>query len=486
MDYLPLFADIRHQPCLVVGGGSVARRKVELLLRADALVTVNAPEIDSELAALAECSKLTWVAETFNHNLLNQQLLVIAATNDAQLNGEIAALCKQQHTLCNVVDDREASGFIMPAIVDRSPIQIAISSGGTSPVLATRIRQQLEVGLPKNLGKLAEWSDNWRTTVRQHFNNSNAVRHFWRDLFAGPTAEKVLNNDTAAANNDMTQLLASTDNPVDQGEAYIVGAGCGDPDLLTLRGAQLLQQADVVLYDRLVAPAILDIARRDAEKISVGKEAGATHSSQDKINQLLVKKVSAGLRVCRLKGGDPFIFGRGSEEIEALAAAGLSWQVVPGITSASGASAYAGIPLTHRGLARSVVFVTARDRDDQPPPNWGALAAEKQTVVLYMGVAKTQEIQDGLMNAGKAGNTPVAVIQNGTTRVQKCVRGRLDKLDELVQKQGIKAPAVIIVGEVTQLADKLHWFEPAAATTSGEDNWLKASFVNTREPSETS
>ena len=472
MDYFPLFAELHQQPCLVVGGGAVARRKIDLLLRAGARVTVNAPELDNELAVLVERKQLTWVADTFNPDLLDAALLVIAATSDVAVNAEVAHLCKTRLKLCNVVDDRNASGFIMPAIVDRSPIQIAISSGGKSPVLATRIRQQLEVSLSKQLGQLANWADEWRDDVRSHFDDSNNVRHFWRDLFASPTADKVLTNDIAGANRDMNDALANSAD-VTEGEAYIVGAGCGDPDLLTLRGAQLLQQADVVLYDRLVAPAILDIARRDAEKISVGKEAGAAISSQDEINALLVKKVGAGLRVCRLKGGDPFIFGRGSEEIQALAQAGLRWQVVPGITAASGASSYAGIPLTHRGLARSVVFVTARDRHDQPPPNWQALAAGEQTIVLYMGVAKASEIEVGLTNAGKAASTPIAIVQNGTTRAQRTVRGELGQLAELITQQAITAPAIIIVGEVTQLADELNWF---TGNTQTEARWSDVTF----------
>jgi uroporphyrin-III C-methyltransferase / precorrin-2 dehydrogenase / sirohydrochlorin ferrochelatase len=476
LDYLPLFANLQQQPCLVVGGGSVARRKIELLLRAGAAITVNAPELDSDVRDLAERQKLVWVNDTFQVELLNTTLLVIAATNDPELNADIAARCQAQRILCNVVDDREASGFIMPAIVDRSPLQIAISSAGKSPVLATRIRQDLEISLPKRLGALAEWADDWRDTVRQHFKDNNAVRHFWRDLFASPTADKVLNNDIAAANHDMARALANADATEKTGEAYIVGAGCGDPDLLTLRGAQLLQQADVVLYDRLVAPAILEIARRDAEKISVGKEAGAAISSQAEINALLVEKVSQGFRVCRLKGGDPFIFGRGSEEIQALAAAGLQWQVVPGITAASGASSYAGIPLTHRGMARSVVFVTARDRHDQPPPNWQALAAEGQTIVLYMGVAKADEIQTGLLNAGKSGTTPVAVIENGTTAGQRLVQGELNQLAKLIADNKVKAPAVIIVGEVTSLAGELGWF---AGNTDSEFGWSEGAFKAT-------
>jgi uroporphyrin-III C-methyltransferase/precorrin-2 dehydrogenase/sirohydrochlorin ferrochelatase len=477
LDYLPLFANLQQQPCLVVGGGTVARRKIELLLRAGAAITVNAPALDPEVRDLAERQKLVWVNALFEVELLDATLLVIAATNDAVLNAEIAALCKEKRVLCNVVDDRTASGFIMPAIVDRSPLLVAISSAGKSPVLATRIRQELEVSLPKRLGALADWADDWRETVREHFSDGNAVRHFWRDLLASPTADKVLNNDVAAANRDIAQALASINTSADgvakTGEAYIVGAGCGDPDLLTLRGAQLLQQADVVLYDRLVAPAILEIARRDAEKISVGKEAGAAVTSQEDINALLVAKVSRGLRVCRLKGGDPFIFGRGSEEIQALAAAGLRWQVVPGITAASGASSYAGIPLTHRGMARSVVFVTARDRHDQPPPDWHSLAAEGQTIVLYMGVAKADDIQAGLLAAGKPAATPVAIIENGTTTGQRSVSGELGTLAALVAKNNVSAPAVIIVGEVVTLASELSWFVENA---NNDFNWSVGAF----------
>lgn len=478
MDYLPLFANVQQQPCLVVGGGSVARRKIELLLRAGAAITVNAPELDPEVRELAERRKLVWVNATFQPELLATTLLVIAATNDSKLNAEIAARCKDQRILCNVVDDRSASGFIMPAIVDRSPLQIAISSAGKSPVLATRIRQDLEISLPKRLGALADWADDWRATVRERFSDGNAVRHFWRDLFASSTADKVLNNDVAGANHDMARLLATADPSEKTGEAYIVGAGCGDPDLLTLRGAQLLQQADIVLYDRLVAPAILEIARRDAEKISVGKEVGAAVSSQADINALLVDKVAQGFRVCRLKGGDPFIFGRGSEEIQALAAAGLRWQVVPGITAASGASSYAGIPLTHRGLARSVVFVTARDRHDQPPPNWQTLAAEGQTIVLYMGVAKAEEIQTGLLNAGKAAATPVAVIENGTTAGQRVLQGKLGELALLVADNNVKAPAVIVIGEVVALANELSWF---SGKPDSEFSWSDGVFKATSD-----
>jgi len=478
VDYLPLFANLNEQPCLVVGGGTVAGRKVELLLEAGAAVTVVAPDVAPNLLALETEQRISVIKRPFKNSDLDNQLLVVAATADQTLNEKIAALCKASRTLCNVVDNREASGFIMPAIVDRSPIQIAISSGGTSPVLATRIRQQLEVMLPQRLGTLARWADEWRTTVRQHFSDTDTLRHFWRDVLDGPLADRVLQNDTATANQDMTRLLA--DPKELSGEAYIVGAGCGDAGLITLRGAQLLQRADVVLHDRLVSPDLLKLARRDADKISVGKKPGSRAGSQDEINALLVELVAQGKRVCRLKGGDPMIFGRGSEEIQALAAAGLRWQVVPGITAASGAATYAGIPLTHRGIAKSVVFVTARDRHDRPPPDWNALAAEEQTIVLYMGVAAAEEITAGLTAAGKPEDTPLAVVENGTTGAQRVSHGTLGSLPQLIASKQIKAPAVIIVGEVTRLADELQWFINEAARDT-ENVWSPDAFPSIGE-----
>lgn len=484
MDYLPIFADLKAQPCLIAGAGSVARRKLELLLEAGAAVTLVAPEVDPATRELATANNVALIERTFSDADIVGKLLVIAATNDAAVNQHIAALCAAQQTLCNVVDDREHSGFIMPAIVDRSPIQVAISSGGSSPVLATRIRQQLEVALPRRLGALANWAAHWRDAVSKQFADNglddDQRRHFWRDVLNGPIAEQVLNDATDSANQAMTKRLAGHNDA--GGEAYIVGAGCGDPELLTLRAAQLLQQADVVLYDRLVAPQILAMARRDADKIAVGKEAGSKATAQDEINALLVKHVSNGKRVCRLKGGDPFIFGRGGEEIQALAAAGLSWQVVPGITAASGAASYAGIPLTHRGLARSVTIVTARDRQNGAP-DWSSLVAEQNTVVLYMGVGSATEIADGLIAAGKPAETPVAVIENGTTAKQRVVRGTLGELPAVVAENQIQAPAVIVVGEVTGLADELAWFRASAETDDNSEQyaWSNAAFGHRKQ-----
>lgn len=482
MDYLPLFAKLNEQPCLVVGGGTVAARKIELLLEAGASITVVAPELHSAVKAWAEQQRITVKERGFKDEDLQGQLLVIAATSDKELNEQIATGCLTRHTLCNVVDNREASAFIVPAIVDRSPVQIAVSSGGTSPVIATRIRQQLEIMLPQRLGALARWADDWRATVKKHFantgsDNPNQLRHFWRDILDGPIADRVLKDDTAAANQDMTRALAELDNPDKQatsGEAYIVGAGCGDAGLITLRGAQLLQQADIVLHDRLVSPEVLALARRDADKISVGKKPGSRADSQEEINKLLVQLVAEGKRVCRLKGGDPMIFGRGSEEIQALAAAGLHWQVVPGITAASGAATYAGIPLTHRGVARSVVFVTARDRHDRPPPDWQSLAADEQTIVLYMGVAAAAEIEKGLLAAGKTADTPLAIVENGTTTKQRTTHSTLGDLTNTIAQQSIKAPAVIIIGEVTGLANELSWF---ATSGDSDDIWSEEAFA---------
>jgi len=478
MDYLPLFADLAGRPCLVAGGGAVAHRKVALLQEAGADITVVAPQID---AGLREQDGLKFIEREFTDSDVDDKLLVIAATSDKQVNHHIAELCKQQNTLCNVVDDKQASGFIMPAIVDRSPVQIAVSSGGTSPVLATRIRALLETALPQKLGSLADWAARWRETTKQHFNDSDQLRHFWRDVLDGPVADQVLKGDENTANQMMTRLLAEDSSSEKQnlaGEAYIVGAGCGDPELLTLKAAQLLQQADIVLHDRLVSKDILALARRDADKISVGKLPGGrgknNGDSQQEINALLVELVKNGKRVCRLKGGDPTIFGRGGEEVLALSEAGLQWQIVPGITAAAGAASYAGIPLTHRGIARSVVFVTARDRNDQPPPDWQALASDEQTIVLYMGVGAAKDIEDGLLAAGKAADTPVAVVANATTPQQQVATGRLDSLSKLIAQENIKAPAVIIVGEVVSLAEHMQWF---VTTDNGSDEpWSPAAF----------
>jgi uroporphyrin-III C-methyltransferase/precorrin-2 dehydrogenase/sirohydrochlorin ferrochelatase len=450
MDYFPLFVRLKDTPCLVVGGGEVALRKVKPLLRAAAQITVVAPAVHSELAALGAAGDITIQVKDFNPTEVSGYRFIIAATDDTLINRSVATAANNAGVLCNVVDDRALSTAIMPAIVDRSPLLIAVSSGGESPVLATRIRQQLERMFPPALADLASFAGEWRTTVKNRFKTIAQRRRFWQTILDGPAARQVLAGNQAAAEQSIKAALA--EQPVAEGFAWIVGAGPGDPELLTLKAARALASADIILHDRLVAPAILDMARKDAEFISVGKQAGKPSIKQADINTLLVEQVSAGKTVCRLKGGDPFIFGRGGEEIEALNAAGLPWQVIPGITAASGCAAAAGVPLTHRNVARSLTIITAFTADESDP-NWQSLCHAEQTLVFYMAVSKLQHICTNLIAAGKAGDCPALIIENGTTERQRMIKGTLDTMATHATNARVESPAVLMVGPVTELAN---------------------------------
>jgi uroporphyrin-III C-methyltransferase/precorrin-2 dehydrogenase/sirohydrochlorin ferrochelatase len=467
MNLFPLFADLTGRPCLVVGGGEVARRKVELLLKAGAQVTVNAPDFGEAITALAAAGRVRLQVGAFDPALIPQHWLVVAATPDGAVNRAVAAAADAATRFCNVVDGPEDSSFISPSVVDRSPIVVAVSSGGESPVLARLVRQELERLLPARLGDLAGWAGRWRTTVRARFPTVNARRRFWERVLAGPLARHVLAGRTSDADTHMQAALADA-NRADTGEAWLVGAGPGDPELLTLKGFQILQQAEVVLHDRLVSPGVLAYARRDAELIEVGKTGGGPSTSQAIINELLVSRVRAGQRVCRLKGGDPFVFGRGGEEAAALAAAGLPFQVVPGITAALGCGAYAGIPLTHRGLATAIVLATGELAADSPAPDWPLLARPGSTAVIYMATRKLADVAAKLIAAGRPASTPAAVVAAGTLPGQQVVRATLDGLAAAVASVGLTPPAVLIVGEVTDLAAMIGWFTPG--TAAGCDN----------------
>lgn len=469
MDQLPIFLSLKGQSCLVVGGGDVAERKVRQLLAAGAAVTVNSPQLGSNLQRLRDSQRITAVLRPFDAALIDTHLLVIAATSDRAVNHAVAAAAHKSLRLCNVVDDPAHSSFISPSIVDRSPLIIAISSGGRAPVLARMLRQQLERWLPLRLGELAAWAGEWRDTIKARLPDIAARRLFWERAFSGTLSGHVLAGRMQAADEALQGALnAQVDAGNASGEAWLVGAGPGDPELLSLRGFHLLQHADVVLHDRLVAPELLAFARRDAELIDVGKTGGGPGTSQDEINALLLARVRAGKRVCRLKGGDPYVFGRGSEEAEVLARAGLRFQVIPGITAANGCGAYAGIPLTHRGLAQAVTFVTGHlapdnevDRDDL---NWAALAALKQTLVIYMSGRKLAVIAAELMAHGRAGETPAAVVIAGTTPQQRIIKGTLNDIAQRSVDAGPGSPALFYVGEVVGLADRLGWQTPTAIT----------------------
>jgi uroporphyrin-III C-methyltransferase / precorrin-2 dehydrogenase / sirohydrochlorin ferrochelatase len=455
MDYLPLFLQLRSQSVVVVGGGRVAVRKVDLLRRSGAQVTVVAPELREELHKLVASGAVQHVAAKFAAEHLDRDaaVLVIAATDHHEVNVAVSAAARARRIPVNVVDDPALSTFIFPAIVDRSPIMVAVSSGGESPVLARRVREQIESLLPEKLGALARFMGERRKAVQRAL-GVLARRPFWERIVSGLVASRVLAGDEAGAEKAFESELRTshlTTSPATGrtglGEVYLIGAGPGDPDLLTLRALQLLQQADVVLYDRLVPDAVLERSRRDAERIFVGKEAG-DHSVQDRIHELLVYHASKGSRVARLKGGDPFVFGRGGEEIEVLTRHGIPYISVPGITAALGASSYAGIPLTHRRLAQSVTFVAGHVLEDDSL-DWRALAGSRQTVVFYMGVSHLDRIVAKLRDAGASTDRPAAIVERATLPEQRTVRGTLETIGAIAHEAKITAPALLIVGDVT-------------------------------------
>ncbi len=448
MDYFPLFARLQGTPCLIVGGGAVALRKARQLLRANAAVTVVAPAFDAAVTELAAAGKLRLQQRDFTADCLDSVVFVVAATDDQQVNAAVAAAAAQARVLCNVVDDRERSTAILPAVVDRSPVLIAVSSSGAAPVLATRLRQQLETEIAPRTADLARFMGKWRDAVRRRFGSIDERRRFWQSMLDSDIAAMLLDGDAATAEQIFAERLQAP-LPAEQqaGIGLIVGAGPGDPELLTLKAVRALNTADVVLYDRLVNPEVLDYARKDAEFIYVGKQAGKASTPQAEINALLVRLVSQGKRVCRLKGGDPLIFGRGGEELAALVGAGLRWQIIPGITAASGCAAAAGIPLTHRQVARSLTYTTAQTNDGSEP-DWQALAGAGQTAVFYMPVSRLESICQALIAAGRAADCPVALIENGSRVNQRTLRATLNDLPQLAQDQQIGSPALLIVGEV--------------------------------------
>lgn len=460
MDFFPIFFDIKNKPCLVVGGGEVATRKAGMLMQSGGLITVVAPELTRTLKELADAGKITHVAEKFRPELLGEAVLVIAATNDRAANEQVSVAAKKLRIPVNVVDNPDLCSFIMPSVIDRSPLVIAISSGGTSPVLARVVRAKLEAFIPAAYGRLAHFAASFRDQVKNRILPAKR-RIFWEKILQGPVAEMVLSGQDQTARDALQKILAAdSDDTPPRGEVYLVGGGPGNPDLLTFRALRLMQQADVVVYDNLVSPAVLELARRDAERIYVGKERAKHTMRQENINELLVKLAQEGKRVARLKGGDPFVFGRGGEEIETLAAHGIPFQVVPGITAATGVSSYAGIPLTHRDYAQSCVFVTGHLKDGSVNIDLTGIAKTNQTIVIYMGLLGLPTLCQELVAHGLPITTPAAIVQQGTTYQQKVVTGTLATLPELAVNAKMKPPTLIIVGEVVKLQDKLAWFKP--------------------------
>ncbi|WP_067584652.1 siroheme synthase CysG [Endozoicomonas ascidiicola] len=462
MDYLPLFLQIRDQRCLIVGGGDIALRKIRLLSDAGAMIRVVAPAICSDIRVFLSSDHHELLEKAFDEQDLDDVCLVIAATDNPQVNRQVAAAAGQRRLFVNVVDDADAGTAVMPAIVDRSPVVVAFSTGGKAPVLARLLRQKLETILPQGYGKLAALAGGFREQVKARFSHINDRRYFWEKVLAGPAAEKAMSGDLDGAQAIFEQtLLASEAQKV--GEVYLVGGGPGDPDLLTFKALRLMQQADVVLHDRLVSEEVLALCRRDADFIYVGKKRDRHTRPQEEINALLVELAKEGKRVLRLKGGDPFIFGRGGEEIETLADEGIPFQVVPGITAASGCASYSGIPLTHRDHAQSVRFITGHLKDGSYALNWGEMLDPGQTLVFYMGLLGLPRICQELVDHGRDINTPIALIQQGTTKNQKVFTGTLGTINDIIAEEKVRAPTLIIVGSVVTLHERLSWYKSEEA-----------------------
>jgi uroporphyrin-III C-methyltransferase / precorrin-2 dehydrogenase / sirohydrochlorin ferrochelatase len=460
MENFPIFLKLQGRPCLVVGGGAVAARKTQQLLAAGAKVFVLAPEIEFSLNKLKQSEQIHHLEQMYDENYLQDMELVIAATDDRQLNSTIAEHAKSKNILINVVDDPQSGSFIMPSVIDRSPVIVAVSTGGASPVLARLLRARLETLIPSSYGKLAALIARFRNKVKQQFPEIQQRRRFWEHILQGPVAEMLYAGQERNALALLEKQLAQ-DSPIieSRGEVYLVGGGPGDPDLLTFRALRLMQQAEVVLYDRLVAPAIVELVRKDAERIYVGKERDKHALPQDKINQLLVVLAKQGKRVLRLKGGDPFIFGRGGEEIDLLSENNIPFQIVPGITAASGCASYAGIPLTHRDYAQSCIFITGHLKDGKTNLNWSSLVQPQQTLAVYMGTHSLDILSRELIKHGLAKTTPAAIVQQGTTSEQCVYITTVEELPSIPRQYDVKPPSMIIIGEVVSLHEKLAWFE---------------------------
>ncbi len=458
MDYFPVFVKLKDQDCLVIGAGEIAARKIELLARAGARITVIANEISHHVASLEGPCSLQIQQKPFAAADVCGFRLVVSATDNKETNQLVANAAETQNILVNVVDNPELCSFIFPAIIDRSPIIAAVSSGGAAPVLARLLRAKIETIIPPAYGRLAKLAESYRDDVKKHIKEPAQRRIFWENIFQGSVAELVFAGNQKEAEQQLQQAIIKQAGTVTQGEVYLIGAGPGAPDLLTFRALRLMQQADVIVYDHLVSPEIIDLARRDSEKIYVGKQRDKHTLPQESINILLADLAKAGKRVVRLKGGDPFIFGRGGEEIETLMEQGISFQVVPGITAASGCATYAGIPLTHRDHAQSCTFVTGHLKDNSINLNWTQLAAPNQTIVIYMGLVGLEKICASLIAHGSPKDLPVALIQQGTTVNQRVITGTLETLPATIASLDIKPPTLIIIGTVVTLHDKLKWF----------------------------
>ena len=457
MKFLPIFLDLADKKCVVVGGGEVAQRKAKLLLRASARVNIISVEFTQSLRELSD-SRSTLIEQAFTPSHLAGAALIVAATDSAKTNKEVAKIATELNIPVNVVDMPELCSCIMPALIDRSPVVIAVSTGGNSPVLTRKIKELVEVALPNNVGLLSQLMGSWRNKVKKRYTSFGSRLNFWEQILESEVPDLVFKNRYAEAEKRIGEYLERNNVTRGQGEVYLVGAGPGDPDLLTLRALRLMYQADIVLYDRLVSKEILEKVRPDSELISVGK-SGTSHTvEQGKINDMLISFSKEGKKVLRLKGGDPFIFGRGGEEIEELAKEGIPFQIVPGITAASGCGSYAGIPLTHRDCAQSVRFLAGHMKDGKLKLDWKNLVSSQQTLVFYMGLLSINTICEKLIKHGMDSSTPIAAIEHGTTRNQRVIVSKLREISSVLDKGDFESPTLLIIGDVVTLRERLNWY----------------------------
>ena len=462
MNFLPVFYKVSDRPCLVVGGGAIAARKAELLLKAEARVRVVAIEAGDRMRELVADAALEVEQRAFVEADLEHVICVIAATDNEDVNREVSRLARARNIPVNVVDNPDLCSFVMPSMIDRDPVQVAISTGGVSPVLARMLRSKLESCIPGGYGELARLAEEYRDDVKASLPDVESRRRFWESVLEGQVSELVFSGRIKDARDLLRQQLKEFNVDSVRGEVYLVGAGPGDPDLITFKALRLMQKADVVVYDRLVSPPILDMVRRDAEKIYAGKAKSNHAIPQENINQLLVRLAKEGKRVLRLKGGDPFIFGRGGEELAELIDEKIEFQVVPGITAASGCASYAGIPLTHRDYSQACIFVTGHRREGGEDLNWEMLSHANQTVIFYMGLENVERICNSMKAHGRAPDTPAALVEKGTTAEQRVFVGDLDSLPGIIAQNEVRAPTLILVGEVVALHDRLGWYKPGS------------------------
>ena len=461
MNYLPLFIDTSGKKCLIVGGGKVASRKLIPILESNMTVNMISSDIADEILEIIKNKKnFTYEQRNFEEKDINNQFLIIAATNDKSINSLIAKLAKEKNILVNMAEDSIKGNVLIPSVVDRSPIKIAISSGAASPILTRLVKTKLETIIPYAFSKLADVMMEYRAKVKEKYSSIKERRNFWETFLDGPLSEMVLSGHIEKAKKILDKSLKEKNIPSNTGEVYLVGAGPGDPELLSFKALRLMQKADVVIYDRLVSEPIMNLIRQDAEKIYVGKQRADHAMPQENINQLLARLAIEGKKVLRLKGGDPFIFGRGGEEIESLINDDIPFQIVPGITAASGCASYAGIPLTHRDYSQACIFVTGHLRDGTVNLNWKMLAHEKQTLVFYMGMHGSKVICEELIKHGLKATSPAALIVKGPTADQEVIIGDLSNMPKIILENKIIPPTLLIIGDVVKLHNKLKWFEP--------------------------